>query len=204
MLEHEKPWDPLSVADIAALFDNADFLWWVAGGFAIELALGNSIRQHTDIDILILREDHIKVRKWLSQWDCWAADPPGMLRPWTIDEPLDPSIRDIWCRRPSDSDWRFQLMLDDCIDKHWVSHNDSNIRVSLDDVTRRSVSGVPYLAPHIQLYYKAKRPRVKDDIDLRASLAYLSVTEFKWLTRAITLSYGSNHAWLSLLTKAPS
>ncbi|NKB96880.1 MAG: hypothetical protein GKR90_00045 [Pseudomonadales bacterium] len=56
------------------------FLWWIAGGYAIELALGEPIRPYSDIDLLILRPDHRQVRVWLSNWD----DPVYQIVPATV------------------------------------------------------------------------------------------------------------------------
>lgn len=52
----------------------------------------------------------------------------------------------------------------------------SNWRVhrGVDTLTRVSSSGIPYLTPEIQLYYKSKSPRLKDQLDFDATLPLLS------------------------------
>ena len=72
--------------------------WWVAGGYAIELAAGQSIRGHGDIDVMMLRRDQLHVQQALRDWEWWAADPPGTLRPWIPREHLRAGVHDIWCR----------------------------------------------------------------------------------------------------------
>lgn len=51
----------LAVAPDLAGDRNAGFPgpWWIAGGFAIELATGRAIRPHDDIDVGLLRSDHL-------------------------------------------------------------------------------------------------------------------------------------------------
>ena len=121
MQEHEKPWSPLTVSDVADLFSTASFPWWIAGGYAIELAVGEPIRRHSDIDVSVLREDHLQARDLLSNWDCWVADPPGALRYWPLGSALDSNVHDFWCRESSNDDWRLQVMLDEAANGNWIS-----------------------------------------------------------------------------------
>ncbi|WP_232836957.1 nucleotidyltransferase domain-containing protein [Lentzea terrae] len=57
----ELPWDPLRPAEVAGLFTGVQ--WWVAGGYAIELAVGRPLRPHSDIDVLLLRRDQLAVQR---------------------------------------------------------------------------------------------------------------------------------------------
>jgi hypothetical protein len=41
------------------MFSGLESRWWVAGGFAIELAVGHPFRSHGDIDVLLLRRDQL-------------------------------------------------------------------------------------------------------------------------------------------------
>ncbi|MCK9932767.1 hypothetical protein MXD62_37475 [Frankia sp. Mgl5] len=42
--------------------------------------MGNQFREHSDIDVAVLRRDQLAVRRVLVGWEWWAADPPGTLR----------------------------------------------------------------------------------------------------------------------------
>ena len=75
-------WDPASPAEAVDIFSGCQARWWIAGGYAIELAAGRPIREHSDIDILLLRRDQLAVQRVLPAWEWHAADPPGTLRPW--------------------------------------------------------------------------------------------------------------------------
>ncbi|MGW4527700.1 nucleotidyltransferase domain-containing protein [Amycolatopsis sp. NPDC004378] len=72
--------------------------WWLAGGFALELAAGRSWRPHGDVDVLVPRRDQLGVQRALAGWEWWAADPPGTLRPGAAGELLGPAVHDVWCR----------------------------------------------------------------------------------------------------------
>ncbi|MFG3346363.1 nucleotidyltransferase domain-containing protein [Streptomyces sp. NPDC048018] len=84
------PWVPDRPEDVAALFTEADFRWWIAGGQAIELAVGRELRAHADLDVL-LRRDQTLVRDLPADRDLHVADPPGRgdLRPWRQAVPVN-------------------------------------------------------------------------------------------------------------------
>lgn len=59
---------------------------------------------------------------------------------------------------------------------------------------RTDSGGVPHLAPEIQLFFKAKRPRPKDEIDFAAVLPLLTAQQRRWLSDALAYSFGA-HPW---------
>lgn len=59
-------WVPEHPDGVAALFAQADFPWWIAGGYAIELAVGRELRPHGDLDVLVLRRDQARVHALLA------------------------------------------------------------------------------------------------------------------------------------------
>jgi len=200
-LQRERPWQPLTIDAVKALFQNASFPWWIAGGYAIELAVGRAVRPHDDIDVLLLRHDHLAVRELLAKWDCWVADPPEALRFWAGGETLPKASHDIWCRETPDAPWRLQLMLDESDDDGslWRSRRDPRITRPIADIGSLTTAGVPYLRPEIQLLYKAKAHRPKDEIDFAASLPLLGAAEREWLRDAIALTSGQDRPWLTNL-----
>lgn len=161
-------WEPASVTEVATLFSPLRQPWWIAGGYAVELAVGRAFRSHADIDVLLLHEDQLAAQHALAGWEWWAADPPGTLRPWSAGEILPPGVHDIWCRPGPDAPWRVQLMLDEARDGHWVSRRDPRVRRPLDTLGATTPEGVPFLAPEVQLHYKAKARRPKDEEDFTA------------------------------------
>lgn len=188
------PWEPAGVAEVAALFDRFPGPWWIASGYAIELAVGRPFRSHADIDVLVLRRDHLSLHAVLPGWELWAADPPGTLRHWP-GEPLPDHVHDIWCRPGPDRPRRVQVMLDNSDGEDWVSRRDPRIRRPLAELGRRSADGVPYLAPEVQLHYKAKGLRPKDQLDFDTALPVLDRSQRAWLDAALP----PDHPWRNRL-----
>lgn len=175
-----------------------DAPWWIAGGYAIEFAVGEPFRGHNDVDVLLLRRDQLTVQRALPDWEWWAAEPPGALRPWVPGEILPDAVHDIWCRPSAEDPWRIQFMLDEADGDDWVSRRDPRIRRPLTELGRVNGNGIPYVAPEIQLFYKAKGARPKDEEDFAAALPVLRPEERQWLREAMRLVYGE-HAWLDRL-----
>ncbi|MEV6865530.1 amino acid transporter [Streptosporangium subroseum] len=193
----ETPWEPAPLVEVVALFQGMDAPWWIGGGYAIELAVGRAYREHADIDIGLLRRDQLAARHLLADWDCHAADPPGMLRPWPIDEVLPGEVHDIWVREHAGGPWRFQLMLDEADGDEWVYRRDGRIRRPLASLTVAE-DGFRRLAPEIQLLYKAKGRRAKDEVDFAEVLPVLTGAQRRWLEEALAIEHGT-HPWRDLL-----
>ncbi|OKH99334.1 amino acid transporter [Streptomyces sp. CB02923] len=191
-------WDPAPLTEVAARFSRVDSAWWVAGGFAIELAVGRHIRSHDDIDVLLLRRDQLVVQEALAGWQWWAADPPGSLRPWAPGEVLSAGVDDIWCRPGPDAPWRIQVMLDESRGREWVSRRNPRVRRPIGALGDTSADGIPFLTPEVQLFYKAGAPRPKDEADFGAALPVLTQRQRRWLADAITDTYGP-HPWTGRL-----
>lgn len=193
-------WVPARPEDVATVFTEADFPWWIAGGYAIELAVGHELRPHGDLDLLILRRDQVRARGLLASWDLYVADPPGQgrLRTWLPGEVLPQPLHDIWCRRTPEAPWSIQLMLDEAEGPQWVSRRDPAIRLPIDQLGRTSKTGIPYFAPEVQLFYKAKATRNKDEADFEAVLPLLDTPARAWLADAINVIV-PDHPWLRRL-----
>jgi hypothetical protein len=196
-------WDPVAPAEVARLFATVGVPWWVAGGYAIELAVGRPVREHADIDVLVLRRDHLAVQDVLAGWQWWAADPPGVLRPWRPGERLPAGVHDIWCRPDADQPWRIQVMLAESSGAQWISRRNPDLARPIALLGDLSGDGIPFLRPEIQLFYKAKARRPKDDVDFTAALPLLTVDQRGWLADAITRTHGP-HPWLRQLIGAES
>jgi len=175
-------------------------LWWIAGGWAIDLHLGRQTRSHADIDVLILRSDQALLQRHLGGWDVQAADPPGSLRPWSRrGDVLPPGVHDIWCRRSPLSPWCLQLMLAEESDDQWVYRRDTRIRRPVAELDGPA-SSIEHrvLSPEVQLLYKSAHPREKDHADFDAVVGYLDASQRRWLRESL-LVVSPRHPWLSRL-----
>jgi hypothetical protein len=196
-------WEPASPRQVTDIFSGCGAPWWIAGGYAIELAVGTPFREHGDIDVLLLRRDQLVVQQALPGWEWHAADPPGTLRPWLTGEQLPGGVHDIWCRQGPAEPWRIQVMLDESSGTDWVSRRDARIRRPIASLGSVTANGIPYLTPEIQLFYKAKGMRRKDETDFSAVLPALTQRQREWLADAIALACGPGHPWHARLLAGP-
>jgi hypothetical protein len=195
------PWEPAQPAEVAGLLSAMPCPWWIAGGYAIELAVGRPVRDHGDIDVMVLRQDQIRVQEALPGWEWWAGDPPGTLRRWRPGEHLRTGVHDVWCRPGPGEPWGIQVMIEESGDGDWVSRRDPGIRRPLAGIGRTSSDGIRYLAPEIQLYYKANDPRPKDEADFTAVLRLLTQAQRQWLDGTLARAFG-DHPWRDRLLDA--
>ncbi|MEV6623520.1 amino acid transporter [Amycolatopsis sp. NPDC051106] len=191
-------WDPAPLSEVASLFSAAAVPWWVAGGYAIELAVGRAFRDHADVDVLVLRRDQLAVQEALASWEWWAADPPGTLRPWRRGEVLPAGVDDVWCRPSASAPWRIQVMLDETEGDEWVSRRNPAVRRAVTGLGNVSADGIPYLQPEVQLFAKARDTRPKDEQDFAAALPVLDASRRQWLADALRTTFGA-HPWLDRL-----
>ncbi len=192
-------WNPLSVAEVHQLFRDAPFRWGLAGGYAVEQFLGTSIRKHGDIDIIVFRDDQHQLHQWLTGWLLYAADPPGTLRIWSRSEWLPASIHDIWCHHANAQAWQLQIMLNETAGDDWVSRRHPLIRGLQKDLLVE-YQHIPCIRIEVQLLYKAKGNREKDQRDFHACLPMLTADAKIWLKQALQLAHPEGHPWLDLLS----
>lgn len=198
-------WQPWHPQEVATFFAALHAPWWIAGGWAIDLYVGRQTREHEDIDILILRRDQRAVRALLGAWDVQAAlqpprDEAWPFRPWPRDDVLDETIHDIWCRRDATQPWAIQLMIADTRGEQWLFRRMPSISRPVATIGEMSPDGIPYLAPEIQLLYKAKGRRPKDEADFTQALPVLSQERRAWLRDALAQAH-PHYPWLDHLTE---
>jgi len=192
-------WRPLTVAATAELMRDLTVPWWIAGGRAIDLFVGRETRSHGDTDVLICRKDQLAVQEYLSSWDLHRATYPGLAE-WRRGEYLEGRFNDIWCRRKPDMPWSLQLMLLDTDNGCWVFKRDRSIRGPLREIGRTTSSGVPFLAPAIQLLYKAKTETLeKDQEDFEITAPLLARGERTWLLGCLEKRFAGEHPWVEAL-----
>lgn len=187
-------WAPLSLAEVTQLLAGAPFTWGIAGGYAVELFVGRAFRAHSDIDILVFRDEQLRVQGWLQDWQLYAADPPGSLRPWGRGELLPYGIHDIWGHELHRDAWQLQLMLAETDGNEWFSRRDHRVRGRRDDLIV-TYQGLPCLRIEVQLLYKARNTRPKDQQDFEAALPLLDTAARTWLRDQLRLLEPDGHPW---------
>jgi aminoglycoside-2''-adenylyltransferase len=172
-------------------------MWWVAGGWALDLFLGDIVRAHGDLDIGIFRDDAAAVTACLPDWDVFEAK-NGLLKRLDLGAAPRADVNSLWCRPVDSHEWALELLLDDRTEQNWVFRRRPEIVRPLVSMHGRSSDGLPYLVPEIQLLYKAKAPRPRDEDDFERVLPYLEPNAAAWLKQALEVAH-PEHPWIERL-----
>jgi hypothetical protein len=188
-------WDPLVPDEVARLFGDYPSFWAVAGGWAIDLILGQQTRSHADIDIQIDRRDAALFHGSLPGWQLYQAN--RVVCEWTEGAEVPIVVSDIWCRQP-EGPWKFQVMLGEFDARSWYYKRDRSITGPIARFTI-DADGLPVVAPEIQLLYKSTRPHLpKNEHDFLRTLPRLDDDRRNWLIEALRLTDPTN-PWLPRL-----
>ena len=183
-------------ASFAATMEQLGIWWAVAGGWAIDLWLGEQTRDHHDVEVVVRRRDQQRLHSALQQdWELFALDPPGSgWQPWS-GTPIEAPAFQLQARSPSGE---FDLFTETLDDTHWYFRRDDRIRRQADNVATRSSVGIPIVRPELQLLYMAKSTAPKNQVDFENARAHLSPDETAWLRDALRLTL-PGHRWLRQL-----
>jgi hypothetical protein len=184
------PWEPLGLDSVVATFASAPFRWWVSGGHALDLHLGRTWRDHEDTDVGIVRSDLRALYAFLP-WELHVAA-AGELLLWG-GEPLEVARHqnNVWCRLRADGPWVLDVTISEGSDDSWIYRRDPTIHVPWGMAVLRTAEGIPYLAPELQLLYKSKGMRPKDDVDAAEVIPSLDARQRGLLSRLLP----SKHPW---------
>lgn len=187
-----------SVAKLRAPF-------WFSGGWAIDLHLGRVTREHHDVDVLILRRDHLELHKALKQFSLKKIIPHpegmpnrGTIVEWPKSERLELPAHQINAYRAGEQEPAFQVMLAESSGNDWIFRRNPEIRMPLARMGFYPLWGLPYLAPEIVLLFKAKHLEQRDRIDFANALPLLNPDARRWLREAIEKTH-PGHEWLNSL-----
>jgi hypothetical protein len=193
------PWRCLAPSAVRSLLQGCPFRWWIAGGWAIEVA-GGASRHHEDTDVAVLKDDLAAVRRWLSAFHLWEAH-DGALRPLLPGHDPTPEREQLWMRRDANGPWLLDLVFSPSEDADWIYKRDARIRLPLDEVGVVGTDGIPYLRPEVVVLFKAKHVRPKDQADFDSILPRLSRNAKAFLDAALRLTL-PDHPWLQALDSA--
>jgi hypothetical protein len=195
-------WRALRPTDAARLFASSKVPWWIAGGWALDVFRGTPSRPHTDLDVGILRRDALTVLHCVSAWEVFEAE-GGRLSPLPPGRVPRLDVHSLWCRPTATDHWTIELMLDESDGETWVYRREPRIRRPMSTAVRQSPEGLPYLAPEIQLLYKSKAPRERDELDFLHTCRLLVPEARRWLRDALELVQ-PDHQWIAALASTGS
>lgn len=197
--DRDRPWEPLSPWQALRLLAGLSEPWWVAGGWALDLAAGRATRSHADLDLGVFRGDLPAVFEALPGFDFFGAR-GGALRHATSAGAVGEDVHSIWCRRRRSGLWTFELMLDERLGDSWVFRRDRSIRRPVSELVQQREGAPAVLCPEVQLLYKAKQVRDRDEQDFRVHAPGLDPQARGWLRDALARVH-PGHRWLRALEK---
>ena len=168
----------------------------------MDLFLGKATRAHKDLDIGIFRRDTATVMTALSGWEFFEAK-NGALRPLADGNALRAEVNSLWGKRVNAAQWELELVLDRSHGEFWVFRRNARITQPLSRAIRRNADGIAYLAPEIQLLYKARATRAQDQADFDQVVPHLDRAEKTWLRESL-LTMDPGHPWISILKEDPT
>lgn len=195
--EEGQRWEAADPHRAARWLETSAHPWWIGGGWAIDLFLDETTRPHHDLDVGIFRRDEREVRSLFPSWE-FASAHAGRLDPLPLEEACPLESHSIWCRPAGAGAWLLELVLEEAEGEEWVFRRDPRVRREARSIWRGSKSGLPILAPEIELLYKSKAIRGKDQHDFEAVAPHLSAEARGWLSHALSL-VALGHPWIEEL-----
>ncbi|MBB2891464.1 nucleotidyltransferase domain-containing protein [Flexivirga oryzae] len=194
------PWRPRTPADVAEMLADYSGTWFIAGGWAIEAFTGVT-RPHEDCDLSVLRTEVEEFRRFVrARYDVWAAG-SGALKPVFADDPASfdevahAGSEQLWLRPGWNRPWEYDVLLAPGDAKTWVYKRDPEITMPMSEALWDK-DGVRYLRPEIQLLYKARGLRAKDQQDFDVAWPLLDASQRRWLHQMLQRTL-PGHPWLS-------
>jgi hypothetical protein len=186
----------MGIESVVETFGSASFPWWISGGHALDLHLGRTWREHEDTDIGVVRHDLGTFHGLLAGWDLHVAA-AGQLTRWR-GEPLELARHqnNVWCRLSASGPWVLDVTIGEGSPERWIYRRDPSVQVPWAMAVLRTARGIPYLAPELQLLYKSKGLRAKDEVDAAEVIPSLDARQRDLLSRVLD----ADHPWQRHLT----
>jgi hypothetical protein len=195
--EDDEQWEAVDPHRAARWLESSTRPWWIGGGWAIDLFLDATTRPHHDLDVGIFRHDEREVRSLFPGWE-FASAHAGRLDPLPSEKACPLQSHSIWCRPAGSHAWLLELVLEEAEGEEWVYRRDDRIRRPADSIWLVSRSGLPVIAPEIELLYKSKAIRPKDRHDFEAIVPRLSTEARNWLRDSLAAA-SPGHPWIEEL-----
>lgn len=186
-------WEPWEPETFAARMAGTDLPWYVAGGRAIDLFLGERTRTHGDLEVAVPSARFGELPPRFPELDFWVPQGEGRLAPMTPETLAGPSHQS-WAVERGAGLWRVDVFRERHDADLWICRRDESIRRPYAEIVARTIDGIPYLVPEIVLLFKAKLFRDKDRADLEAACPWMSDDQHAWLRGAVERVH-PGHPW---------
>lgn len=206
--------------DLKSFLSAAPFSWAVCGGFALDLFLNRTVREHGDMDLCVFETDRDAILRYVrsADWQIYEFRGMGKVRPLGPGTAGEPG-RNLMCLRDGCDLVKFYPCEDEGLFYHEFFHTGlrefhylefifsdaaaGQLVVNQEAGLRRELTaailcrdGLPYLAPEVALLYKASNwedPAYQ--LDYAAVSPYLSVEQQTWFRTGLARLYPDGHPW---------
>ena len=176
-------WAPWRPEEVATLLAGVAAPWYVAGGWALDLFLGEQRREHADLEIAVPEARFAEVAEALSGFELHRVG----------------GEQQTWVREPESGLWRLEVFREPSAGDTWLFRRDPTIALPHERLIERTEDGIPYGRPEVILLFKAKRAdEEKNRADFAATLPRLEAERRRWLRDALERVH-PGHAWLAEL-----
>jgi GrpB-like predicted nucleotidyltransferase (UPF0157 family) len=179
---------------------DVSFPWYVSSGWALDLFIGRVNRVHYDVDVVLPRTAQMELRRHLTDRG-WKLITPfeKRLEPWPPHMQLELPRHQVHAHR---EDEFIDFLLTE-MDGVWKYRREPSVIRSLEKISLRTESGIPYLAPELVLLFKSKntsnQERTKDGSDFEKALPLLGSERRTWLRWALVVT-SPGHPWIQKLS----
>jgi hypothetical protein len=191
-------WESIKPNELKEVLRDLSSDWWLAGGHAIDLWLGENTRKHGDIDITLFRENFSDLFNLTRELYFFVASKGGLRRLESLDD-LRGKDWNIWVKRKGQEKWLFQCLISDEIDGEWIYRRDHRVRLDKNKFGIVTSLEEAIIAPEIQLLFKSSSKEQKDEVDFNNCLPKLSSRQKKWLKDNMSIIYNNSHSWIERL-----
>jgi hypothetical protein len=181
---------------LADFMDGFPAPWFIAGGWAIDLFVGRTTREHQRLSIAALREDHLALREHFEGWTVLVQQ-GGLTTDWPPGETLPPPVVAGRAQRPKGDPATIRFHLHPSGHGRWLWMRDRMIGLPLSRLGGRTPEGYPFLAPEIVLLEKSLSKGKKHEQDFRVALGSMSGQSKIWLRDALR-TVDPAHPWLEV------
>ncbi|MET3985458.1 hypothetical protein [Streptomyces sp. PvR034] len=188
-------WTP---AEVAARMAGVSAPWYVAGGWAVDLFVGERTREHADLEIAVPAARFPEVQGRFSEFEFYVV---AHDRIWPYAPQASDLTHQTWLRDPSSGNYLVDVFREPHDGSTWVCRRDPSIRLPYAEVVRRTADGIPYLAPELVLLFKAKSVRPKDQQDFTSALPFMDALQRRTLAELLGQVH-PGHGWLTCLRRS--
>ncbi len=139
--------------------------WAVAGGWALDLWLGEQTREHEDLEITVPATSFAAIQARLDELGMKVfMNDNGEVTLLAPGEAPGQGFQ-TWVTDPAEEGWRMDIFREPGDADTWIYRRTGELSAPRAWASGRTPAGIPYVAPQIVLLFKAKATRYKDQAD---------------------------------------